>query len=52
MRQVPHGPRGLRPTGARSLRRLDDETPGLGMQFDLVGKLRLIQENFRNADAA
>ena len=52
MRPVNHGPCRLRPAGARSSRRLNDEPPRLSMQFDLVGELRLIEEDLGDANAA
>ena len=52
MRLLGHGPCRLRPARARTSRRLDDKASGLGEQFDLVGQLRLIQENLWDADAS
>ena len=40
-----HGPRRFRPAHPRAPRPLDNEASGLSMQLDLVGQLRLIQEN-------
>ena len=51
MRPVAHGPCRLRPTGSRSSRRLDDKPPRLSMQFDLVGELRLIEEDLWDSNA-
>ena len=52
MRLLGHDPCRLRPARARTSRRLDDKASRLGEQFDLVGQLRLIQENLWDADAS
>ena len=50
MRSVAHGARSLGPAGARSPRRLDYKPSRLSMQFDLVGELRLIEEELWDAN--
>jgi hypothetical protein len=52
MRLRGHGPCRLRPARARTSRRLDDKASRLGEQLNLVGQLRLIQENLWDADAS
>ena len=52
MRLAAHGSCSLRPAGARAPRRLDDEPSRLGVQFDLIGELGLIEEDLRDANAA
>ena len=46
-----HGPRRLRPARPGAPGSLDNEAPGLSVQLDLVGQLRLIEENLGNPDA-
>lgn len=52
MGSLGHGSSCVRPAAAGPARRLDDEAPWLSVQLDLIGQLRLIQENFRNANAS
>ncbi len=46
-----HGACCLGPAGSGAPDALDNQPPQLGVQLDFVGQLRLIQKDFRDADA-